>query len=900
MTNVIPTLVERSRLVQVLGFPLTDADYTDCISQIEIIEPQLGQFWQLDAAFQGIYFLITGKVRLIDKQGELITTLLAGSSFGEASLFPSEFEFYAARASLNVKLGYLNYQQLLSWKERYPQMWEHLQKRAQTFNSLMVSSTSEEQISDLPQLSLSLPARQPNQIGKAYFPHPSQRVSHFLQQKLRRYPFFAQQTDSDCGAACLVMIARYWGKNLSVNRLRDLANIDNHGASLKGLAIAAESVGFTTRPVIANLRQLAQQKLPAIAHWQGKHYVVVYHISRKEVIIADPALGQKKLTHAAFQTHWTGYTLLLEPTVIWRKTESAKPIFGEFFQLIKPYKVVLLEIFLASIFIQIFGLIIPLLTQVIFDQVLLPEAGLTLATIGWGLLIFSLFRVAMTGLRQYLLDRTANQVDTSLIVGLVRHIFLLPLNFFESRHVGDVIARIQENRKIQQFLTGETLGIILDLFTVFIYFFVLFSYNSQLAWLVLVSLIPFGLLALVATPFLQQISRESFQAIATESSYLIESLNGIRTIKSMAVEQSVRWHWEALFQQQIKTNFASQLLANRLQIISNTIEALATTGLLWLGASLVIENKITLGQLVALQMLLVNIIRPFQRLTAKWYEFQEVSLATERISDVINYAPETNLATNAHQILPSWRGHIRFENVTFRYHHEGEFNVIENLSFEIKPGQKVALVGRSGSGKTTISKLILGLYFPTRGKILIDGQDISTLYLPSLRQQIGVVDQDTFLFSGTVRENISLGRPHLSLTEVINAAQVAGADGFIKELPLGYETQIGEGGGMLSGGQRQRIAIARALLNRPHFLILDEATSHLDAESERIIQNNLNSFFQNRTTLVIAHRLSTIHQADLILVLDRGVLVESGTHLELMAKKGHYFYLNQQQLNVAQ
>ncbi len=342
------------------------------------------------------------------------------------------------------------------------------------------------------------------------------------------------------------------------------------------------------------------------------------------------------------------------------------------------------------------------------------------------------------------------------------------------------------------------------------------------------------------------------------------------------------------------------MIGNRLQIFSNAIEALATTGLLWFGAWLVIQNQLTIGQLVAFNMLLGNVIDPFQRLAMLWDELQEVAIAVERINDVLDYEPEEDLQQQMRQTLPQLSGHIRFERVTFRYHPESDTNVLENLTFEIEPGQMVALVGRSGSGKTTIAKLILGLYPPTRGRVLVDGYDLASLSLRSLRQQIGVVDRDTFLFGGTIHENISLSNPSTTLEDVIAAARLAGADEFIQKLPMGYETQIGEAGGMLSGRQRQRLAIARALLGNPRVLILDEATSHLDTESERIIQTNLDRILQECTTFVIAHRLSTVRQADLILVLDRGMPIERGTHAELMAKRGHYFYLNQQQLNVTE
>lgn len=736
-------------------------------------------------------------------------------------------------------------------------------------------------------------------ISRAYFPSPTLQVGHLWQRFTRRYPFFEQQSASDCGAACLVMVSRYWGKHFSVNRLRDIANVDRNGASLRGLAAAAESIGFTTRPVKASLNKLAEQNLPAIAHWQGMHYIVVYAVTRDRVIVADPGIGQRSLTYAQFNAGWTGYTLLLQPTVFLKEAEEAKQSFWQFFELVKPHRLVLLEVFIASILIQIFGLITPLFTQLLLDRVVVQGSGLTLTAVGLGLLIFRLFQVAITGLRQYLLDHTANKVDLALIVGFISYTFRLPLSYFESRYVGDIISRVQENRKIQRFLTGEALSILLDLLTVFVYVGLMLWYSWKMALLVLVIVPPFVALALIATPFLQRVSREIFGAYNEETGYLIQSLTGIRTVKSMAVEQTVRWKWEELFGNSIKKTFSGQVIGNTLQIFSLTIEAAVTTALLWFGAWLVIQNELTIGQLVAFNMLLGNVINPFQRLIVLWNELQEVVIAVERLDDVIGAKPEEDLQHQSRQFLPPINGYICFEKVTFRYHPENDANTLENVSFVAHPGQMVALVGRSGSGKTTISKLLLGLYPPTEGKILIDGYDITSLSLRSLRSQIGVVDQDTFLFGGTIRENISVAHPQASLEYIIEAAKQAGAHQFITELPMSYETHIGEGGGMLSGGQRQRLAIARALVGNPRLLILDEATSSLDAESERIIQTNLNTIVQNRTTLVIAHRLSTVRHADLIIVLDKGILIESGTHDELMRQRGHYFYLNQQQLTVA-
>ncbi|OLT63061.1 peptidase C39 [Moorena bouillonii PNG] len=841
-----------------------------------------------------------------------MASLETGASFGELTLFPSaDLASYSARAYLKLKLCFVPGEVLFPLINKYPEIREHFWSQAQARNALLVSSPTPPitpsdypPISPSPHLTISQSRsgeaksqKSQKKVSKAYFPNPTQQAGHLWQRVIRRYPFFAQQSGSDCGAACLVMVSRYWGKRFSVNRLRDIANVDRNGASLRGLSAAAESIGFSTRPVKASLDQLAKQKLPAIVHWEGKHYIVVYEITRKRVIVCDPGIGQRSLTHREFNADWTGYALLLQPTALLKDAIETTTPFWQFFELIKPHGLVVLEVFLASLFIQIFGLITPLFTQLILDRVVVQRSGLTLMAVGLGLLIFSLFRVAMMGLRQYLLDHTANKVDAALIVGFIRHTLRLPLSFFESRYVGDIISRVQENRKIERFLTGEALSILLDLVTVFIYVGLMVWYSWKMALLALVIVPPFLLLALIATPFLRRISREIFQSMAKENSYLIEALSGVSTVKSTAVEQTVRWHWEELLNKEIKTSFDGQVISNRLQIFSNAIEAVVTTSLLWYGAWLVIQNQLTIGQLVAFNMLLGNIITPFKRLTVLWNQFQEVVIAMERINDVLDAEPEEDLLNQARQSLPSIQGHIAFDNVTFRYHPESDLNVLENLSFQVKPGQMVALVGRSGSGKTTISKLVLGLYPPTDGKVLIDGLDLTSLSLGSLRSQVGVVDQDTFLFGGTIRENISLGHPAASLDEIIEAARLAGADEFIKQLPMGYETQIGEGGGTLSGGQRQRIAIARALLGNPKLLVLDEATSHLDAESERIIQHNFTHILKGRTTFVIAHRLSTVRNADLILVMDRGVLIESGTHQELMAKRGHYYYFNHQQLS---
>ncbi|MBW4534697.1 MAG: peptidase domain-containing ABC transporter [Pleurocapsa minor HA4230-MV1] len=732
-----------------------------------------------------------------------------------------------------------------------------------------------------------------------YFPSPTVKIAHWWQQSSRRYPFLKQHSNSDCGVTCLVMISKYWGKNFSINQLRGVANVDRSGASIKGLITAAESVGFMVRPRKADLLALQSQELPAIAHWAGNHYVVVYQVTKRQVIISDPAIGRRILSRQEFVAGWTGYTLLLTPTAKFEQAPETKASLWKYGKILQPYQLVILEIFAASFIIQIVGLFSPIFTQILLDRVVVQRSVPTLIAVGTGLLIFRIFQVVISTLRRYLLYHTANRLDLSLIVGFISHTFNLPLNYFETRYVGDITSRINENRKIRSFLTGDAITTVLDVLSLFVYLALMFWYSWKLSLLTLVIVPIFAVVTVFATPFLVRVSRESFNASTKEKSYLIEGLTGISTIKSMGVEQTVRWRWEDLINESIRITFSGQMIQERVELCTSLIETTISSVLLIFGVWQVIQNQLTIGQLIAFNMLVANVISPLKRMITLWNNFQEIRIAIERTDDVINTAAETGLSGENLVPLPPIKGEIRFENVTFRYDLESQTNTIENLSFEIQSGQTIALVGRSGSGKTTISKLLLGLYAPVQGKITIDGYDINKISLKSLRQQTGVVNQDTFLFGGTILENLTIGHPNASQGAIEEAARLAGAADFIDELPLKYGSQVGEGGGLLSGGQRQRLAIARALLGKPRLLVLDEATSNLDAESERIIQNNLNTILKNQTTLVIAHRLSTVRKADLILVMDRGVLVESGTHDELMAQRGQYFHLNQQQLAIA-
>jgi HlyB family type I secretion system ABC transporter len=969
---------------------LSESQLQQFLEQLQIIEPNPGElFWSSDAG-GGIYLILAGKVRLIDREDNLIASLTEGW-LGQIGCLESDWQPHSLRASLGLKLAYLDRPWVEFWFDNHPQLREYIYCQGEKWDLLLSSeqvnsgkfvanllpilsllsrqqiesgifsgSTGEGelwllyrgemvhesglklipgQIYDRDRLptdgewlmvkptilysltadatpttiktqALNLtppivslkpipPVKQEEKFTQPYFPSPKVKLDHIWQQSLKRYPFLKQHSNSDCGVACLVMIAKYWGKNFSINQLRGVANVDRSGASIKGLITAAESVGFMVRPRKADLLALQSQELPAIAHWEGNHYVVVYRVTKQQVIISDPAIGRRILSRQEFVAGWTGYIVLLTPTAKLERTPNAQPNLWKYGKLLQPYKVVLLEIFATSLIIQIVGLFSPIFTQVLLDRVVVQRSVPTLIAVGIGLLIFRIFRVIMTTLRHYLLYHTANRLDLSLIVGFINHTFNLPLNYFETRYVGDITSRINENRKIRRFITGDAITTILDVLSLFIYVALMFWYSWKMSLLALVVVPVFVVVTVFATPFLVRVSRENFNASTKEKSYLIEALTGVSTIKSMGVEQTVRWRWEDLIAESIRISFSGQMIRERVELCTSLIETTVSSLLLIFGVWQVIQNQLTIGQLIAFNMLVGNVISPIKRLISLWNDFQEIRIAIERTDDVINTEVETGLLGEGLITLPPIKGHIRFDNVTFRYNLESEINTVENLSFEIKPGQTIALVGRSGSGKTTISKLLLGLYPPVQGKITVDGHDITKIALKSLRQQTGVVNQDTFLFGGTILENLTIAHPQASPKDIEQAARLAGAAEFIEELPLKYGSQVGEGGGLLSGGQRQRVAIARALLGKPRLLVLDEATSNLDAESERIIQNNFQTILKNQTTVVIAHRLSTVRNADLILVMDRGLLVESGTHEELMARKGQYFHLNQQQLAIA-
>lgn len=726
------------------------------------------------------------------------------------------------------------------------------------------------------------------------FPKPTnRRILDFLE----RYPFIQQQSSSDCGVACLAMVALYWGKRFPLYDLRERANVSVTGASLKSLARAAEDVGFSARPVRASLQRLVNLNNPWIAHWEGSHFIVVYRIRGNAVTVADPALGRRVLSLHAFEDGWTGYALLLDPTDRLQDSEIESSSLWRFAKSLVPFRKVIAQVLIASILVQIFALVSPLFTQVILDKVVVQKSQVTLNVFAIGLCFFGLMNIGLTASRSYLLSYFSNHLNLTLIGAFIHHTLRLPMKFFESRRVGDILTRVSENNKIQRFLIQQVVLAWLGFLTGFVYVGLMLYYNVHLTMLVLSAIPLIAIVTLSSTPFLRRISREIFKERADQGSALVEMMTGIATIKAAAAEREMRWRWEDRFTRLLNVRFRGQKFGIALSSIGSTINTVGSTALLWYGATLVIQDRLTIGQFVAFNMMIGRVLSPALALANLWDELQEVSISLERLNDVFASEPEEHARQHV-QTMPLIRGDVQFENVTFRYSEDEERNTLQNLSFTVKAGQTIAIVGRSGSGKTTLVKLMQAMYQPNTGRILIDGHDVRHVSPHSLRSQLGVVPQECFLFSGTITDNITLFSHEYPLEQVIEVAKLAEAHTFIQGLSMGYNTKVGERGVTLSGGQRQRIAIARALLGDPRIIILDEATSSLDSESERRFQHNLSHISRDRTTFIIAHRLSTVRKADCIFVIEKGILTERGTHEELIASNRLYYQLAQQQLDL--
>ena len=544
---------------------------------------------------------------------------------------------------------------------------------------------------------------------------------------------------------------------------------------------------------------------------------------------------------------------------------------------------------LASFFLQLFALITPLFFQVVIDKVLVHRGMTTLDVLAIGLLAVSVFEVVLGGLRTCLFSHTTNRIDVSLDARLFDHLLRLPLGYFQARRVGDSVARVRELETIRDFITGSGLTVVIDLFFTLVFFVVMYSYSPTLIWVVLGAIPFYLLLSLFVTPILRSRLNEKFARGAENQAFLVESVSSVETLKAMAVEPQMQRRWEEQLAAYVSASFRAANLGNIAGQSAGLINKVTTVLILWIGATLVMKNELSVGQLIAFNMLAGRVSGPILRLVQLWQDFQQAGI----LGDILNTPPEPGY-NPGRATLPALKGAVHFEQVAFRYGPDRP-RVLDGIELQIEPGEVIGIVGRSGSGKSTLTKLIQRLYVPEAGRLLIDGVDLALVEPAWLRRQVGVVLQENRLFNRTVRENIALADPAMPMERVVAAAQEAGAHAFILELPEGYDTLVGEQGSSLSGGQRQRIAIARALVTNPRILIFDEATSALDYESEHIIQQNMRQICKERTVFIIAHRLSAVRDANRIIVIDKGRIVEQGSHQQLLQQAGIYAQLHAHQ-----
>jgi ATP-binding cassette, subfamily B, bacterial HlyB/CyaB len=698
--------------------------------------------------------------------------------------------------------------------------------------------------------------------------------------------------------ACFQMISLYLGikyRRETVQRIVDMQLERNNRATLQLCAAIAEVLGLMGRLMDIPANQICRIKNPAMIAWEDS-FAVIYQVNDKEIVLGTPQTGVEKIKIERFisllgDAQTSIQVLLLLET---KNIQRQKFDLAWFIPYLKPESKVLVEVLIASFFVQLLGLANPLLVQVIIDRVLGQNSAPTLAIFGILLIVVALFENILTSIRTIAFANATNRIDLNLAAKIIDHLFHLPLSYFDRRAVGELSTRIVEIDKIRQFFTSTALTTILDAVFSVMYIGVMLLYSPFLTAVALSTLPLFVILSFIVSPIVRRQLRVKAECNAQNQSYLVEALSGIYTVKAQSMERRSRNQWQTFYDRYVAASFNSIITYTLAGSTSNFLNQLSSVLVLWMGASLVLDSKLTLGQLIAFRIIAGYVTGPLLRLLTIWQNFQETALSIERLSDIVDSPLEVEEENRFNIPMPLIQGKVVYEDLTFQFtsHGRPQLNRI-NLTFEA--GSFIGIVGQSGSGKSTLMKLLPRLYDPTQGRITIDNYDIAKVELYSLREQIGIVSQDPLLFEGTVQDNIGINYPDATTEEIINAAKIAVAHDFIMSLPNGYNTRVGERGSNLSGGQKQRLAIARTILQRPRLLILDEATSALDYDTERQVCNNLVQNFRGITIFCITHRLRTVQNADRILVMDKGIVAEVGTHAELTAQKGLYYCLSHEQ-----
>jgi ATP-binding cassette subfamily B protein len=859
-----------------------------------------------------MYVVEEGRLRVfVEEDGErrYLRYLRRGDFFGELSLFKNEPRATTVEAVAPCRLLRLTEGTFTRLLVAHSEFGAQLEERIAQYDYKAVARVpldfAEETLPAELRVQEKVGPRQveaveeeaPEEAAGAPFATPEGR---FVKRgrRIRRFPFVRQLDAMDCGAAALAMVCRHYGRAVSLARIRQLCFTSTDGTSLRALCRAATELGLAARPVKASPRNLPEMPLPAIVHWEGNHWVVVYDVADGHVRIADPALGTRRVPRADFERRWSGYTALFDYTDAFAQAPVEAASAAWLWPFVRPFRSIIGRAIGLAVVASALQMLLPVFTQVIVDRVLVEQDVGLLNVIVLSMLGALAFMTLAVVLQRYLLSFIAVRIDAGTLDYLTRTLLALPMTYFTARRTGDIQRRLSGLRQVREFMVQSAVAGITSLVQLAAALALMLAYSPLLAGVFLVTAPLYLGLMRFSSQRLRPIFDDLEEGFGRYSSHQIDAIRGIETVKAMGAEVAFRELMLGQFHRIARRQFRADFTVMVYEGAVGMVTFLTTALFLWVGARQVLEGQLTIGALVAFNALVALANGPITTLLNLWDNFQLATVLLGRLDDVFQQEPEQGRDRSRLAPVRTLEGRISLRNVGFRYGGPESPPILDGVTLDVPAGRMVAIVGRSGSGKTTLVKCLAGLLEPTDGTILYDGVDLKALNYRDLRRQIGFVLQENHLFDDSIARNIAFGEDEPDMDRVIWAARVANAHEFIERLPLGYDTKVGESGLSISGGQRQRIAIARAVYHQPPVLIMDEATSSLDTESERAVKENIDRLLEGRTSFVIAHRLSTVRDADLIVVLEKGRLVEQGSHDDLMKRQGLYFYLVSQQLGL--